>query len=111
MDYGQQAADAGLAGILPGTTGAADVWSAHPTAGDAGLAAGAGVGQQGITPLVGGSGATMTDAINHVWDWLNQPFSQPMSAVGVFALVGSVLVAIMLWNLILYHIRIAAETI
>jgi hypothetical protein len=29
----------------------------------------------------------------------------------VFALVGSALVAIMLWNLILYHIRIAAETI
>jgi hypothetical protein len=53
----------------------------------------------------------VTDAVNDVWEWLNTPFKQPMSAVGIFALVGSAIVAIFLWNLILYHIRIAAETI
>jgi hypothetical protein len=31
--------------------------------------------------------------------------------VTVFAYVGAILVAIVLWNLILYHVRIAAETI
>jgi hypothetical protein len=34
-----------------------------------------------------------------------------MSPQSVFMLVGVVLVAIVLWNLILYHIRIAAEAI
>jgi hypothetical protein len=29
----------------------------------------------------------------------------------VFALVGVILVAVILWNMILYHVRIAAETI
>jgi hypothetical protein len=111
MDYGEQAAMAGQAGIIPGTTGAADVWSSHPTAGDAGVALGGGVGQHGVTPLLGSGDATVTDAVNHVWTWLNTPFDRPMSAVGIFALVGSAMVAILLWNLILYHIRIAAETI
>ncbi len=110
MDYGLLAMDAGQAGIIPGTTIAADPYSAHPTAGDTGIAIGQGVGQQGVTPLLG-SGGTVTNAVNHVWDWLNTPFNHPMSAVGIFALVGSALVAILLWNLILYHIRIAAETI
>lgn len=111
MDYGTQAYDAGLAGVIPGTTIAVDPYSAHPTAGDTGIAAGTATGQQGVTPLLGNGGANVTGAVNEVWEWLNTPFRQPMSAIGIFALVGSALVAILLWNLILYHIRIAAETI
>jgi hypothetical protein len=88
-----------------------DALSASPIAGDTGIAVGRGVGQQGVTPLIGSEDAIVTDAVNDVWEWLNTPFRQPMSPTGLFLMVGSVLVAIMLWNLILYHIRIAAETI
>jgi hypothetical protein len=111
MDYAQDNTDAGMAGIIPGTTVASDPYSSHPTAGDFGMVQGRGTGQQGVTPLFGSGDATVTDAVNDVWEWLNTPFKQPMSAVGIFALVGSAIVAIFLWNLILYHIRIAAETI
>jgi hypothetical protein len=103
--------DPALYGLLPGTTGNADPTSAWPVAGQAGIASGTATGQHGVTPLLGSGDATVTDAINDVWEWLNTPFSTPMSAMTVFALVGSVIVAIMAWNLILYHIRIAAETI
>jgi hypothetical protein len=111
MDYGTQVYDAGMAGIVPGTVSDADPNSSHPTAGDFGMVTGTGTGQHGVTPLFGNPEALVTDAVNDVWEWLNQPFKNPMSAVGIFALVGSAIVAIMLWNLILYHIRIAAETI
>jgi hypothetical protein len=101
--------DPSLFGLLPGTTGQVDPSSAAPVAGQTGVAQGMGVGQHGITPanLVGGG----MNAIGIVWDWLNKPFTQPMSPAGVFALVGSVVIAILIWNLILYHIRIAAEAI
>ena len=73
-------------------------------------AAGSGAGRYGISVgMSGGSG--MGDAVNSVWDWLNRPFAAPMSPSGIFLLVGSVLVAILLWNVILYHVRIAAETL
>jgi hypothetical protein len=98
-------------GVLPGTTGNVDASSALAVAGQAGMAQGQGVGQHGVTPLFGSEDAIMTDAVNDVWEWINTPFKSAMSPLGVFALVGSALVAIMLWNLILYHIRIAAETI
>jgi hypothetical protein len=98
-------------GILPGTTGAVDPSSAWPIAGGTGTATGAGVGQYGVTPLLGSGDATVTDAINDVWEWLNTPFNTPMNMVDVFLLIGTVIIAVMAWNLILYHIRIAAETI
>jgi hypothetical protein len=97
-------------GVLPGTTINVDPASAFPVAGQAGVAAGTGTGAHGITPLTGGSGA-MTDALDQVWDWLNEPFTRPMSPTGIFLTVGAVLIAILIWNLILYHIRIAAESI
>lgn len=110
MDVGQQIYDAGLAGVMPGTTIAADPYSSHPTAGDTGIATGVGAGQHGLVPLLQ-NGGTVTDAVQAVWGWLNRPFTQPMSAMGVFTLVGAVLIAVIVWNLILYHIRIAAEAI
>lgn len=97
-------------GTVPGTTWAVDETSAFPIAGTTGIAAGSGTQQHGIIPLTG-QGGTVTGAANHVWEWLNTPFTQPMNPTSIFALVGAVIVSILLWNLILYHIRIAAETI
>jgi hypothetical protein len=108
-DYGIEIDDAGLAGVIPGTTLAADPYSSHPTAGEAGAAQGTGTGQHGIVPILGGG--TVGDTITAIWDWLNTPFNRPMSPVTIFAITGSIVIAIVLWNLILYHIRIAAEAI
>jgi hypothetical protein len=97
-------------GIEPGTTSAVDPYSAFPIAGDAGAAAGTGTGQHGVAPLTG-NGGSMGGAVNSVWSWLNEPFTTPLSMIDVFLLVGTILIAIIMWNLILYHIRIAGETL
>lgn len=96
-------------GILPGTTGAVDADSAFPVAGDTGLASGTGTGQYGINPDLGGT--SMGDAISSVWDWLNKPFRTPMSPIDIGLLIGVIIIAILVWNLLLYHIRIAAEAL
>jgi hypothetical protein len=106
----QEVSDAGLAGVLPGTTGAADPFSAFPVAGATGIFEGTGAGQQGVTPLVG-TGGSMSGAINGLWDWLNRPFNRQLSIVTVFGYVGAVIIAVIVWNLILYHVRIAGEAI
>jgi hypothetical protein len=98
-------------GILPGTTGQVDPSSAWPIAGTTGVAQGQGVGQFGISPITGGIGGTVGSAVTDVWAWLNKPFTQAMSPVDVFLLIGIVIVAALVWNLVLYHVRIAAETI
>lgn len=104
--------DPSLFGIAPGTTANLDPSSAYPFAGSTGVAAGTGTSQHGIAPLLGGNGGGMiSNAVNGVWDWLNEPFNAQMSIVTVFGFVGAIIVAIILWNLILYHVRIAAETI
>jgi hypothetical protein len=79
--------------------------------GDSGQTAGTGAGVQGHSPTLVGTGGAMTNGINAVWDWLNQPFSRPMSPIGITLIVGAVLIAVIVWNLVLYHIRIAAETL
>jgi hypothetical protein len=103
--------DPSLFGLAPGTTQNLDPSSAYPFAGSTGIAAGTGTQQHGIAPLLSGNGGTVTDAINDVWEWLNTPFQSQLSPVTVFAYVGAIAIAIILWNLILYHVRIAAETI
>jgi hypothetical protein len=97
-------------GTVPGTTWAVDETSAWPIAGSTGVTSGSGTGQQGVTPLIG-NGGTMTDAVNSVWAWLNTPFAGPMSPYAIGLLVGVVIVAVIIWNLLIYHIRIAAETL
>jgi hypothetical protein len=77
---------------------------------ETGVSAGTGAGIQGHSPLLG-SGGSMTNGINAVWDWLNKPFTTPMSPVGIAMIVGAIIVAMILWNMVLYHIRIAAETL
>jgi hypothetical protein len=98
-------------GVLPGTTGNLDPSSAYPFAGSTGIASGTGTQQHGIAPLLTGTGGTVSDAINSVWAWLNQPFNSQASIVTVFGYVGAILIAIIIWNLLLYHVRIAAETL
>lgn len=104
-----------LQGVMPGTTGTLDQW--QQGAGDTGMMLGTGTGQAGMTPTAdssSGSGTLMgdiADAFNSLWEWLNTPFTTPLDLTEIFLLVGGVLVAIILWNFILYHIRIAAETI
>jgi hypothetical protein len=102
--------DAAL-GVLPGTTGEADPSSAFPIAGQTGLAIGSGTGQHGLTPFGVSGGGKMSDAITHLWQWLNRPFTSDMSPVDVMLLIGVVIVSILIWNLFLYHLRIAAEAI
>ena len=97
-------------GIVSGTTNAVDPSSAWPIAGSAGVAVGTGTGQQGIVPQAGGA-TGMGGAFNSFWEWLNQPLTQTISPYTIFLIVGSIVIAIILWNLILYHIRIAAESI
>jgi hypothetical protein len=103
--------DPSLFGVMPGTTANLDPSSAYPFAGSTGIASGTGTSQHGIAPLLSGTGGTVSDAINGVWAWLNTPFTTPFSPVTTFAAVGVVIIAIVLWNLILYHVRIAAESI
>jgi hypothetical protein len=96
------------AGVLPGTTAQLDEGTAGG-AGSAGLSLGTGTGRYG-TQSVEGNGS-MGNPFVATWNWINEPFKSPMSPGSVFVLVGVVLVAILMWNLILYHIRIAAEAI
>jgi hypothetical protein len=103
--------DPSLFGVMEGTTSQLDTSSAYPFAGSSGIALGTGTQQHGVAPLLSSTGGTVSDAINGVWEWLNQPFSSQMSIVTVFAYVGAIIVAVIAWNLLLYHIRIAAETI
>lgn len=97
-------------GVMPGTTGAVDPSSAYPIAGSTGLALGTGTQQHGMAPLLGGGGG-VTGAVDGLWTWLNTPFTTAMSPVDIMLLVGIVIVSIIAWNFILYHIRIAAESI
>jgi hypothetical protein len=94
-------------GILPGTTGQADPFAAG-VAGLSGVSLGTGTGQQGHQ-TVGGNG--MGNPFVTVWKWLNTPFTTPLSPYDIALLVGIVLISIIAWNLVLYHIRIAAEAI
>jgi hypothetical protein len=104
-----QDADPG-AGVLPGTTSQADPWAAG-VAGSTGVSVGTGTGQHGVVPIEGLTGGGVAGAIQHVWDWINKPFTTPLSTVEITLIVGVILVAVILWQFILFHIRIAAETI
>ena len=95
-----------FAGTIPGTTGNADP-NAQGVAGSSGIAYGTGTGQNG--QVLAGNNAM--DGVTGIFDWLNAPFKTPLDPVSVVLLVGIVLVAIIGWNFVLYHVRIAAETI
>lgn len=98
-------------GVLPGTTGQVDPSSAYPIAGSTGIAVGTGTSQHGVAPMLGNGNGGVAGAIEDLWNWLQTPFTTSMSPTSVFLLVGIVVVSIIAWNFILYHIRIAAEAI
>jgi hypothetical protein len=100
------------AGSLPGETRQADPESVG-VAGSAGVSMGTGTGQHGVVPLVTGAGSMggIGGAVSDMWDTLHKPFASPYSAIDIGLIVGVIMVAIILWSLILYHIRIAAESI
>jgi hypothetical protein len=104
-----------LHGILPGTTSRVDPGSAWPIAGDAGVALGYGSGQYGIAPIAtqGSSegSSSMGNPFTAIWTWLNKPFQTPLSVADIGLIVGAIIVAILFWNFILYHLRGAAEAI
>jgi hypothetical protein len=95
-------------GILPGTTGQVDL-GAVGAAGTTGAGLGTGTGKYGYQTVQGGdmSGNPFVAA----WQWLNEPFKTPMPPFDIFLLVGVVLVSLLLWNMVLFHIRVAAEAI
>ena len=102
---------AAVAGVMPGTTGNLDPTSANNPAGSAGLAVGTGTGRFGLVPVFSDISGGVSDAINDFWNWLNAPFTEPMTPGSLTIIVGTIIVAVMFWNLVLYHVRIAAEAI
>lgn len=55
--------------------------------------------------------ANVEDVVHETTAWIVHPFAQPIDVTRLFLLVGIVLVMIVLWNMILFNIRIAAEEI
>ena len=51
------------------------------------------------------------DIVTDAKDMLTAPFRQKLDILHLFMLTGIVLVSVMVWMMILYHIRIAAEAI
>lgn len=74
----------------------------------AGYALGTGTGPHGI---VVPSNPPTPMGLGSVFSWLNKPFSTPLSATDLFLITGVIIVSIIAWNLILFHIRLAAETL
>lgn len=97
-------------GVMPGTTGAVDPSSAYPIAGSTGVVLGTGTQQHGLAP-VSANGSGFKGALESFWQWLNAPFTTAMSPVDIMVLVGIIIISVIVWNFILYHIRIAAESI
>lgn len=97
------------AGIIPGTTQQADPF-AYGVAGSAGVSLGTGTGRLGVQHADAG-GSMGGNPFVAVWDWINRPFKTPLSPLDVAMLVGVILIAVIAWNFVLYHIRIAAEAI
>lgn len=90
------------AGLIPGTTQNLD----PALAGGSGIASGSGTGQHGVS-VMDDSG----NPVGRLWGWLHQPFQTPLNTIDIVLLIGIVIVAFWLWALVLYHVRIAAETI
>ena len=96
------------AGILPGTTGNLDP-GAVGAAGETGGAIGTGTGKYGYQTVQGGG--MSSNPFVAAWQWLNEPFKTPMPPFDIFLLVGVALVSLLMWNMILFHVRVAAEAI
>jgi len=76
-----------------------------------GIAQGTGTGRYGVvtTPTMGGG--TIGSGIASVFSWINEPFTRPLNPGVLFLIVGVIILSIMAWNMILFHLRLASETI
>ena len=54
---------------------------------------------------------TLSTAVEHLNAWFHTPFQTPLDPLDIALVVGIVMVAIIAWNFVLFHIRIAAETV
>jgi hypothetical protein len=70
-----------------------------------GIALGTGTGQHGAVPVSSDNGGI----IDSFFDWLTQPLIGNASPRAIFLLIGVVFISIILWNLVLYNLRIAGE--
>lgn len=78
------------------------------TTGQTGSALGTGTGQHGQVQT---NAFGITSVLQWFTSWLNKPFTTPMNPLEIVVLVGIILISVIFWNLILYHIKLAAETI
>lgn len=76
-----------------------------------GVAVGTGTGPQGAVTVPTTGTASIGDGIASVLAWLNRPFTTPMSPQTLFLVVGIIIISVLAWNMILYHLRLAAETV
>jgi len=72
---------------------------------------GTGTGPYGAVTVPTYGGGTVGDGIKSVFAWLNAPFTHPMNPTTVFLIVGVILVSLLAWNMILFHLRLAAQTL
>lgn len=101
-----------LGGVLPGTTGNLDPSSTANPAGYAGVSVGTGTGRFGTIPMQSNlGGGLVSDVFQEFKDWLDTPFKTPLDPMSLVIVVGVILVSIIAWNFVLFHVRIAAETI
>ena len=80
-----------------------------PTADNSGLALGTGTGPHGV--IAQSQGNTAVSAIDSVLNWLKAPLTEQWSPQEIFLIVGIIIASFIGWNMILYHIRLAAETL
>lgn len=75
---------------------------------------GTGTGAHGVTSSSADDESSETGifgAFDDLFEWLNTPFTTPLDPWSLFLGVGVVIFAIIAWNLILYHVRLAAQTV
>lgn len=53
----------------------------------------------------------MANVVSDVRSWFEEPIVGQVDPVHLFLLTGIVIVSVVLWNLILMHVRLAAEEI
>jgi hypothetical protein len=53
----------------------------------------------------------MGSVITAITSWVNAPFTTPLNVKDLFLMTGLCLVFILAWLMILYHVRLAAETL
>lgn len=80
-----------------------------PTANNSGVAQGLGTGPYGAVAIPSGNSA-MT-ALQSVLNWINAPLTEQWSPKFIVEVIGLILIGFIFWNMIIFHVRLAAEAI